>query len=367
MLTARFVSRYSISLFVLVVFVVCSYFSVNFIWQPQDEAEQSIDNTIVSDFESHPLLVDFECYKRIRTGRQCSVPISVAFAINVQPKIDEQELLAIDYRMETRKSTDEFWLFRGQNITRAIPQHPLVTLIIALENNVQLLLRMPIHVDLFEYHFRSSLLIDCLNLTAPSDYRKEQRRSKANSVDLTKRVQNEKFFSKLHWYRQCAISPVARSIQIGMIRRELKPFFIDKLEYKFKNRRHLGALKDSMKWSLVMEEVPIELFVIYRNSSRESYITDYDSQNYEIRHYVFPKVYKVCSGILFDQLVRVPCNVKLILKPQDERFRSFHMQRIVGEMRRSGRLKANEWQQLAFQRRPQERTLKAKRRRRLDG
>ncbi|KAI6198745.1 hypothetical protein M3Y96_00552000 [Aphelenchoides besseyi] len=339
MLTARFVSRYSIVVFVIL--VVCSYSFVNLVWQPQEETKQLVDNTTVSDFEQHALLVDFHCYKRIRTGKQCAVPISVAFAVNVQPKDDEQDLLTIDYRMETRKPTDEFWYLRGQNITR-------------------ILLRMPIDVDLFAHHFRSSQLINCLNLTAPFDYRKEQLRSDANTADLTKRIRNEKFFSKL-------LSPAARTVQIGIIRREFKPIFIGKLEQKFKNRRQLGAFKDSMKWSAVLNEVPIELFVIYRNSSRESYITDFDRQNYEIRHYVFPKIYKVCSGILFDQLVRVPCNVERILKPHNEKFRSFHMQRIVGEMRRSGRLEAKEWQRLAFQRQLREQTLKSKRKRRLDG
>ncbi|GMR34230.1 hypothetical protein PMAYCL1PPCAC_04425, partial [Pristionchus mayeri] len=120
----------------------------------------------------------------------------------------------------------------------------------------------------------------------------------------------------LGWYRECAIIPHTSDADFGILRQEYRNSRTEMLDC-FVNYQKIGNFiqdYDSLEFTLVANGGgSIDIFIFYDQNDTHVYTAGLDKESHNRYKWIQPKANGYCSGILYDHLFFVPCNVLEIL------------------------------------------------------
>uniref|UniRef100_A0A915CVZ3 Fukutin n=1 Tax=Ditylenchus dipsaci TaxID=166011 RepID=A0A915CVZ3_9BILA len=204
-----------------------------------------------------------------------------------------------------------------------------------LSKTVELKLEVPVDIPSFLREYKASHFLECK--PTMSEDQMEARAAKANHkrkipTNFSKKIAELLLIlsyysitgflfngSLLGWRRECSIIPHTKDVDIAIFAHQHSSALIADLRAGalpgYTLKEILGSIEDSLELKLKIDGVNVDVFYVYEETNRNvSYTAGFNSNNRKQLMWVYPKFRKVCSGLLHDQFVHLPCEVDSILE-----------------------------------------------------
>ncbi|KAI6221875.1 hypothetical protein M3Y99_01528000 [Aphelenchoides fujianensis] len=116
------------------------------------------------------------------------------------------------------------------------------------------------------------------------------------------------------WYRECGLIPHTHDLDFALHSSELTAELVDEIGEKHPLKYTLGALRDSFELTMRLGGSLTDLFTVYPLNGTHSYTTVVDFKRKRTLMAVYPRISRLCTGLLLGSLVHVPCNVPEVLE-----------------------------------------------------
>ncbi|KAI6241920.1 Fukutin [Aphelenchoides fujianensis] len=277
------------------------------------DGEQGVMTLEIQPVEP-PLIVDVACLRRLEANRSaaCEFPIEVAvfgqsgrtfekFAKRLEPRF------RVTHRVEHTSGRDHVEFVSVDDSTRRLmTMASMDTRLHALDGVGGQLVRVPVDTDRFLRNWANSRFLDCLDLRETTVLRDLLDENDATMFLLGGTL--------LGWYRECSLIPHTTDLDFAVHSTEINAELVKKIERKYRLVHELGTLEDSFELTVWLAGVSTDLFVMYALNETTSYATVVDISHRRTFLVVYPPISALCTGVLLDFLVHVPCNVEDVLK-----------------------------------------------------
>ncbi|CAD5219875.1 unnamed protein product [Bursaphelenchus xylophilus] len=328
----------------------------------------AVDDETDEATQIRKILLDSHCINRLEQNQLCKYPVRIGVFRNqsIFLRINRKRF-SVTHFIEQNAKQDFTWFkpTKKGGKRRIVVNTPFILQNISFEDGSQKLLFVPQDKASFLRKWLKSEYIACSgkgvrNRTVDNIKRviplSAVRNVMAEFRDFADANNNTAYLfggSLLGWYRECSIIPHTTDIDYGMNHIEHSDEFEALMEKRYVVYWMQGAGNETGLITYHKDEVKTDLFFVFPHNDTHSYTNGFlVPEEREIR-WLIPKVTRICSTNLLDNLMYVPCNAaKIILSDYgpnwmiDAPSKNYHFQSSGNNIIEGRRFNETEWERV---------------------